>query len=120
MNLCPNCGHGLPGPFVLPQGVTDAVRHAFGPGSRTFSTIGRRVEHAFRVWEEKYGPWTPAQAKYATDLCVAAVAREPNSRALVYSRLDSIVHHETVDAGFKRRAGAATLDLNSELDQLAV
>lgn len=118
MSACPNCGHELD-VFRMPDAVVDAVRDAFGGGSRTFGVIQRRVAHAYRVWEEKYGPWTPEQARYACDLTVAAVTREPRERPLVYSRLDSMVHHETVDAGFKRRAGLVTLDVNRELDGLA-
>lgn len=118
MSACPNCGHELE-PFVMPGPLSDAVRDVFGPGSRTFGAISRRCAHAYRVWEEKYGPWSPEQAQYAQDLVVAAVTRSGGERARCYAAFDRSVHHETVDAGFKRRSVASTLNLADELDELA-
>lgn len=113
---CPSCGNSFD-PFRLPDAVVDAIRSVFGGGSQTFGVIQKRVAHAFNVWTQKYGPWTPAQAKYATDLVVAAITTEPMERPLVYSRLDAVVHHEIVHEGFKKRSGA-TVDVSRELAEL--
>lgn len=102
----------------MPVALTDAVRQVFGPGSRTFTAISRRCQHAYRVWEEKYGPWTPEQAQYAENLVVAAVTRSSGVRAHCYAAFDAAVHHETVDAGFKRRGAERSLDIDRELEQL--
>lgn len=97
--------------FVWPQKVFDAALALFGPrmyarGGRTFRVLDARVKHACRVWDDKYGPWTPEQAEYAADLLASAFVApriEGNPYASVLSRLDRIVHHDRVHQGFLRR-----------------
>lgn len=104
--------------WTMPQPLIDAIRDVFGPGDRTFKAIGKRAAHAYRVWGEKYGPWTPTQAQYALDVVVAAVVRSEGDRARCYASLSDAVNHEVVDAGFKKRA-AKKVDISRELAELA-
>lgn len=95
--------------FVLPVAVTEAIRSNFGSGRRTFDAVSKRVRFAYKVWQGKYGPWTPEQADYAEEIVVfcinkASAGMNPgHARAIVYTWLDKAVHHENTDAGFKSR-----------------
>lgn len=106
--------------FVLPVSVTEAIRNQFGSGKRTFDAMTKRVRFAYKVWQGKYGPWSPEQAEYAEELilfCVnkASLAVTPgHARASVYTWLDRIIHHENTHEGFKRREG----ETFSVLDEL--
>jgi hypothetical protein len=108
--------------FVLPVSVTEAIRITFGSGKRTFDAVTRRVRFSYRVWQDKYGPWTPEQGEYAEELCLWAIRQASkgttpgHSRALVYTAFDRIRNHENTDAGFKRRA-AETVDITAELQE---
>lgn len=124
MTVCPNCGHLLDG-RPLPEPVVAAVRRELGPGRRTFDAVGRRVRHAYRVWDEKYGPLNGDLDSYAAGLlawCVSKagdVTGDGHKRARVYLYLDGIVHDERVHAGFLRRSSDRVVDVDSELAELA-
>jgi hypothetical protein len=111
--------------FVLPVSVSDAIRQYFGGGRRTFDAMTKRIRFAYKVWQGKYGPWTPEQAEYAESLVLwavnrAATAENPtHARPRVYTSLDLIMHHETTHAGFKAREGE-TVDIAAHLASLGV
>src|SRR3954469_3777985 len=118
MTCCPNCGHRID-EAPLPQLVTDSIREQFGPGSRTFAALGKRVRHALRVWGEKY-ELNDEQYAYAIGLLcriitlASDVTDAGHKRARVYTALDSVVHHERTHAEMMQRANV-TLDLDREL-----
>lgn len=102
----------------LPQKTFAAAEEIFGgsiynPTSRTFQSLSRRVQHALRVWAEKYGPLTQEQAEYADDVLAAALRKAARDAGGDRSKLFRFaqatiarsVNHEVVDQGFKRRAG---------------
>ena len=99
-----------------PYEAAEAAYEVFGPRvfngqGRTFKSLNRRIVHAVRVWEEKYGPFTEEQEAYAGKLLAWSIrqgakgAGMDKSRlyAFVLSSLAKMVNHERVDAGFKRR-----------------
>lgn len=106
--------------FCLSVAIIDQIRAMFGPGSRTFTAIEKRVRFAYQVWQGKYGPFSPEQAEYAEKVILRALGSAEHltdpghRRALVYARLDGCVNHEMIDAGFKARA-ARGLDIQQEL-----
>lgn len=111
--------------FVIPVAACDRIRELFGGGRRTFEAMERRVRFAYRVWQGKYGPWSPEQADYAESLILWALDEPTLSRcdpghrrALAYTRLDRIVNHENTHKGFTSREAAGvdiTLDLMEAL-----
>lgn len=106
--------------FVLPVSVSEAIRNHFGSGQRTFTAMVKRVRFAYKVWQGKYGPWTPEQAEYAEELCLwainqAAQGTNPgHARARAYTCLDRILHDERTHEGFKRREGD-TFDISADI-----
>jgi len=97
----------------------------FNPTSRTFQSLSRRVQHALRVWAEKYGPLTQEQAEYADDVLAASLRKAARDAAGDRSKLFRFaqatiarsVNHEIVDQGFKRRAGL--VDVGNVLEGVA-
>lgn len=113
-----------------PEQTFQAAKAAFGPAvynrvGRTYQSLDRRIRHALRVWDEKYGPLNPAQEAYADRLLARAIEKGEQEAgqdrgkryAFVQSRIGQLVNHETVDAGFKNRAEAG-LDVSDELRSL--
>ena len=86
-------------------------RQTLAPYSRTWAQVVERVEHVvWDVWNDKYGPLEPAQREYAIELIRsafkhAAGAPTPSDHyAWFHARLMMLANHETVDAGFRKRA----------------
>jgi hypothetical protein len=111
-----------------PEKTFAAAKACFGPAvyartGRTGRALDRRIGHALRVWDEKYGPLSPEQEAYADDVLAAAISRgeseagrDPAKRyAFVQAQIGRMVNHERVDAGFKRRA--VELDVSAELGE---
>lgn len=99
---------------------------AFGPAihntaSRTFRSLDRRLQHALRVWREKYGPLNPAQEQYADSVlarCIEvgkadALGDAKKLYPFVQVRIAQAVGHESVHAGFERRS--VRVDVSSVL-----
>ncbi len=114
----------------LPQRTFAAAAEIFGgsiynPASRAHKSLSRRVQHALRVWAEKYGPLTPDQYGYADTVLEAALrsaAREAaGDRSKLFSyaqaQIGRVVNHERVDAGFKARQ--ETVDVGDVLAEVA-
>ena len=107
--------------FYLPLAVEAKIKDTYGTGRQTFDAMTRRIRFCFKVWQGKYGPFTPDQAAYAEELALWALgaadeAKEAGEkRAKVLYRLDRLVNHESTDAGFKRRA--QTVDITVELSE---
>lgn len=84
----------------------------FNGQGRSFRSLNRRIVHAVRVWEEKYGALSEAQEAYAGKVLAWAIRRgqaEAASRAsavypYVLNLIAKAVNHEKVHAGFLRRA----------------
>ena len=100
----------------LPQRTFAAGAEIFGgsiynPASRAHKSLSRRVQHALRVWAEKYGPLTADQYEYADTVLEAALRRAAadaagdRSKLFAYAQaqIGRVVNHERVHAGFKRR-----------------
>lgn len=103
-----------------PAGVLDAARECFGRiGQRTFRSLDIRVQHAMKVWRGRY-EMNPDQSRYAALLLIRCF-RVPDDVekpiAFVCSRLDQVVHHETVHLGFMKRA-APLVDISDQLADL--
>lgn len=101
----------------LPQRTFAAGAEIFGgsiynPASRAHKSLSRRVQHALRVWAEKYGPLTPDQYEYADTVLEAALrsaakeAAGDRSKLFAYAQaqIGRVVNHERVHEGFQRRA----------------
>lgn len=107
--------------FYLPLAVEARIKDTYGAGRKTFDAMTRRIRFCFKVWQGKYGPFTPDQAAYAEELALWALAAADGEteagakRAKVLYRLDRIVNHESTDAGFKRRGN--TVDISVELSE---
>lgn len=92
------------------------------PYSRTWATVIGRAEHALWMWNEKYGPLSPAQRDYAVHLICDSLkkAREGATAgdhyAFFHQRLTTLLNHETVHEGFRRRG--ATYESVAELDAI--
>lgn len=86
------------------------------PYTRTWRLVLSRADHALWVWNDKYGPLTPAQRDYAAELVEHALvkAQEAPDCNAVYAffnaKLTRLLNHEKVDAGFKQRAHEGELD----------
>lgn len=96
------------------------------PYSRTWRTVIERAEHALWLWNDKYGPLSPAQREYAAELVRSSLiyAREkaPNvgqTYAYFHTQLTHLLNHETVHQGFHSRASLAELN-SALLDSLPV
>ena len=100
----------------LPQRTFAAATEIFGgsiynPASRSHKSLSRRVEHALRVWAEKYGPLTPDQADYADHVLAAALRSAAKEAAgdrsklfaFAQAQIGRVVNHERVHEGFQRR-----------------
>ncbi len=97
--------------FEWPQSVYDAAVGLLGQSvanrnGRTRKGLDRKIAHALRTWDDKYGPMNPEQAEYAA-ACLTSCFHLDLELPQVYSKLNLIVHAERVHAGFIRRAGAA-------------
>lgn len=114
-----------------PERTFDAAKSAFGPAvyarsSRTYRNLDRRIRHALRVWDAKYGPLSAEQEAYADAVLCSAVARGAKragrDRSKLYSfvqaEIGRSVNHERVDAGFKARRGEL-VDVSAELAEVA-
>ncbi len=95
--------------FVWPVRVKDAALGLYGTlGDRDYKALDRRIRHAWRLWDDDYGPLSPEQAEYATDVLCSAfqgLADVDNPRPFVYARLDGRLYDQRVRDGFVRRAG---------------
>lgn len=94
--------------FQWPVGVFDAALGVLGGSicnrnGKTRKILDRKIEHCCRTWDDKYGPLNPEQAAYAGSVLAAVFTTEADL-PLIYSRLNGRVHHESVHAGFLRRA----------------
>ena len=96
------------------------------PYSRTWRTVIERAEHALWLWNDKYGPLSPKQRQYASELVCSALtyAREkaPNvgqTYAFFHTQLTHLLNHERVHQGFQQRAELVAAD-ESLLDSLPV
>jgi len=91
-------------------GKTAGSSESLTPFSRTWRTVNRRAEHAIWMWNEKYGPLSPAQVEYVGDLIVhalkhaASAPSDGQKYAYFHTQLTSLLNHERVDAGFDQRA----------------
>lgn len=114
--------------WLWPVPVLEAAVAVLGPSlynrkGQMFKALDRRIQHAHRVWQDKYGPLTPEQAQYEEKILVncfsSAEATQGDSpiQAVVQSRLSQALHHERVHAGFVRRA-ASTVDVSDQLRDL--
>lgn len=110
-----------------PERTFAAALEAFGGavyarGGRTAKALERRINHARRVWAEKYGPLSTDQEDYADAVLASAIRRgardgqaaDGTLYSFVQAEIARRVNHEEVDAGFKRRA-AAKIDVAAEL-----
>lgn len=101
----------------LPNRTFAAALEFFGPqlynkNSRAYKSLHRRVEHALRVWAEKYGGLNAKQADYADLVLEAALKRAAKDAAgdvgklFTYAQagIGRIVNHERVHQGFTSRA----------------
>jgi hypothetical protein len=118
---------------MWPAPVFDVCVEVFGGamyavGSRLRVALDRRIGHAQTVWNRKYGPLNPAQEQYLSSVlcgairsgeqdCAEVKARGEKAEAMpfVLTKLDKVVNHELVHAGFKKRAGG--VDMRAELDR---
>lgn len=100
----------------LPQETFEACEKVFGgavynPASRTFKSLERRISHALRVWEQRYGPLNAKQLQYADAVLAAVVlaaardARKDGASIWAYaqSRIARAIVNERVEAGMKTR-----------------
>jgi hypothetical protein len=114
----------------LPQQTFDAAEELFGgsifnPESRTYRSLSRRAQHALRVWSERYGPFNQSQAEYADSVLAAALRSAARDAAgdrsklfrFAQARIGGMVNHETVHAGFLKRA--QTFDVSEQLAVVA-
>lgn len=94
----------------------------YNRAGRTYKSLDRRIRHALRVWDEKYGPLNVDQAAYADELLAAAITRgvkdagPDRQKRYQYAQanIGRAINHEVVDGGFKRRA-SALIDVSAEL-----
>lgn len=118
---------------IWPAPVFDVCVEVFGGsmynvGSKLRLALDRKIGHAQTVWNRKYGPLNPAQEQYLSSvLCGAirsghadhsgAVTSGDRVRAVVpfvLAKLDKVVNHEIVHAGFQKRQ--VVVDMRAELD----
>jgi hypothetical protein len=83
----------------------------FNAQGRTFKGLHRRVMHALRTWEAKYGAFNEAQEAYAAKVLAWAIrkaAGEATDRSKLYAYVQNtiakVVNHDRVHKGFLRRA----------------
>lgn len=101
----------------IPQRTFDAALEIFGESiynskSRSYISLSRRVQHALRVWAEKYGGLNPKQADYADVVLEAGLRRAAREAGADKSKLfqfaqagiGRLVNHERVHQGFTSRA----------------
>lgn len=84
------------------------------PKSRTRLSLDRKIGHAIRVWQERYGPLNADQERYVSSVLCNAIRTGAEDRAaaapgsslipFVLARIGRVLNHEVVHAGFKRRA----------------
>ena len=99
-----------------PDAVFQAAEEVFGPAvyartGRTYQALDRRIRHAFRTWEDKYGTLSPRQTEYAAELLVHAIKKGAADAAgdrsklyrFVQAGIGRVVNHERVHEGVKRR-----------------
>lgn len=112
----------------------DAAALAFGkeaggsksltPFSRTWHSILERYEHALWHWNDAYGPLTVEQREYAVQLFTSAIehaAKAPSyglRYAYFFSGITSLMNHETVQAGMRRRGAQAELAVELDLGRI--
>ena len=103
--------------FVLPVAATELIRELTGGKKRSFDALSRRIRFAFRVWQGKYGPWSPEQADYAEELvcwALRSAKAQPNPIASAQVRLEQVVNHENTHKGFTSRE-ARGVDITVDL-----
>lgn len=119
-----------PGGF-WPDAVMEAVaEHVSGsvwnPESRTYKGLDKRICHTISVWRNRYGPLSVEQEKYVAELLVAAVTKAASEAGtdkkklypFLHSNISYLVNHETVHAGFQKRA-AQLVDVTDILSRVA-
>lgn len=100
-------------------------REPLTPYSRTWKTVVARAEHALWLWNDKYGPLTHEQREYACDLICHALKKageraEVGERyAFFHTELDSLLNHERVHEGFRRRAPRVDEEALADFDVFA-
>ena len=103
----------------LPEQTFEAAVSILGaqlyqPDSRTRKTLARRVNHAFKVWREKYGSLNADQEGYADDVLASCILRSESAdrpiAAALYN-IDQVINHERVHEGFKRRGGLKEVEI---------
>lgn len=116
---------------LWPDGVMEAVAEHVSPSvwnaeSRTYKSLDRRIRWATSVWVDRYGPLTKDQREYMSELLIAAVKKAATESGgdkrklypFLHTNISYLVNHETVHAGFQRRA-AALVDVSGQLAGLA-
>lgn len=106
-----------------PAQVFETALDIFGPSinnpqGRNRLSLDRRIGHALTVWAGRCGgSLSPEQERYASSVLCAALRsgedawkslgspRAPSLMACCLTRLASMVNHEKVHDGFKRRSG---------------
>lgn len=116
---------------LWPDRVMEAVAEHVSPSvwnaeSRTYKSLNRRILWAKSVWVDRYGPLTDSQREYMSELLIAAVEKSvrenPDDKRKLYPAIHGniafLVNHETVHAGFRRRA-EELVDVSAQLAALA-
>ena len=93
----------------------------YNPESRTHKSLSRRVQHALRIWAEKYGPLSASQALYADSVLAAALRSAARDAAgdrgklfqYAQAQIGRMVNHERVHAGFLQRAELVRVEIPS-------
>jgi hypothetical protein len=89
--------------WELPPDVQGELRQA--TNGRTIPAFITRAKFAHQVWLDKYGPFNVEQGQYVRELLLWVIRTSGGDRGKLLGRLDDLVNHESVDAGFKRRKG---------------
>lgn len=102
---------------LWPVPVFEAALEVCGPSvygeGRVRGALDKRIRHALTVWDDRFGPFEPAQQEYAEKVLAAAIRRAAKDAGdevvypFLYSGLDRVVHLERVHDGFKNRSGEA-------------
>jgi len=102
-----------------PIEVLQSARRVFDPlGQRTFRTLDKRIQHAFKVWHGRY-EMNPEQSRYAAQLlsaCFAGADEIPvmkDKMVYVLTRIDKATHHDDVHRGMMKRS--SLVDVSEQL-----
>lgn len=113
--------------LLWPLLVREAAEAIFGgaihnPSGRTFKAIDIRVQHAFKVWGNRYA-LNPAQHEYAGVLLAWAMRKAwnpekpyPYNLKAVTAQMERVVNDPDGHEGFKRRA--ELVDVRASLGKL--